>query len=74
MLCCMFEDITGMEWRRKLRKGVLFHQDNAQVHTVTAMDTIHKCGSERYQTFLNMKKALAGTHSNDDIIASVENI
>uniref|UniRef100_A0A3Q1F9Z3 Tc1-like transposase DDE domain-containing protein n=1 Tax=Acanthochromis polyacanthus TaxID=80966 RepID=A0A3Q1F9Z3_9TELE len=63
--------------RGMLRRGVLFHQDDAPVHkSVVSMATIHKCGFELMQhppyspdlarsdfyLFPNMKRHLAGTH------------
>uniref|UniRef100_A0A3Q1F3Z6 Tc1-like transposase DDE domain-containing protein n=1 Tax=Acanthochromis polyacanthus TaxID=80966 RepID=A0A3Q1F3Z6_9TELE len=65
------------KWHGMLRRGVLFHQDNAPVHkSVVAMAAIHECGFELVQhppycpdlapsdfhLFPNMKRHLAGTH------------
>ena len=64
-----------------LRRGVLFHQDNAPFHkSVVAMAAFHECGFELVQRqlyspelapsdlhlFPNMKRELAGAHFNTD--------
>ena len=63
--------------RRKLIKGVLFHQDNAPIHkSVIAMAAIHDCGFKLiehppyspdlapsyFHLFPKLKTAISGTH------------
>ena len=78
---CYFEAIK-MKRPGKLTKGVLFHQDNAPPHkSLIVIEINHDCGFELILTlapsdfhlFPNMKKDLAGKHSqdNDDVISAV---
>ena len=67
--------------RRKLTKGVLFHQDNAPVHkSVIAMAAIHDCGFKfikhppyspdlapsDFHLFPKLKTAISGTRFQSD--------